>query len=68
MYYRGELFKGKVGDLVDEPIGRFAYFGENNSWNQGWLNTRTYDKPVFGPASNLTSEMEKFFEKRRREM
>jgi len=38
---------GKPGEVQDTPLGQFLYFGKR-PYNIGWLNTVTYDQPVFG--------------------
>lgn len=45
---------GKAGELRQESFGRFIYFG-TTGYNRGWLNTLTYDEPVFDDSGSLTS-------------
>ena len=52
----GKEIKGKVGELGQEPLGIFIYFGEVG-YNQGWLNTMTYDKAVFAEGGVPTPEV-----------
>jgi hypothetical protein len=44
---------GSPGELLEEFLGRFVYFG-SSGYNRGWLNTLTYDRPVFDDAGLLT--------------
>jgi hypothetical protein len=44
---------GTPGELLEEFLGRFVYFGPGG-YNRGWLNTLTYDRPVFDDAGSLT--------------
>ena len=45
---------GQVGEILEEFVGRFVYFGDTG-YNRGWLNTLTYDRPVFEKDVKLTS-------------
>lgn len=58
LFLNGKEIKGKIGELSQEPIGIFIYFGETG-YNQGWLNTLTYDEAVFAedgsPTPGVTS-------------
>lgn len=47
LFLNGKEVKGEIGELGQEPIGFFIYFGEHG-YNQGWLSTLTYDQKVFG--------------------
>jgi hypothetical protein len=44
---------GARGELLEEFLGRFVYFG-TSGYNRNWLNTLTYDRPVFDGAGSLT--------------
>lgn len=49
----GKEVQGKKGDVKECPLGRFKY--HDTRYNRGWLNTLTYDKPVFpdeGPSGD----------------
>jgi len=37
---------GSTGEILEEYLGKFVYFGMTG-YNRGWLNTLTYDRPVF---------------------
>jgi hypothetical protein len=41
----GQPISGKLGQVILTPLGQFKYF-EGDRYNQGWLNTLTYDRPV----------------------
>ena len=41
----GKEVAGKMGDVMETPLGKFKYY--DTMYNKGWLNTLTYDKPVF---------------------
>jgi hypothetical protein len=41
---------GLAGEILEEHLGRFVYFG-THGYNRGWLNTLTYDRPVFEAAT-----------------
>jgi len=58
----GRLFRddkeivGAIGDVIDTPLGTFAYFGTRHQlshWNCGWLNTCTYNDPVFDAEGRI---------------
>ena len=51
----GKPVVGEPGKLSQELFGQFLYFGDKG-WNQGWLNTLTYDRPVFDSNGNPTEE------------
>jgi hypothetical protein len=51
----GKPVVGKPGELLEELFGRFIQFGDRG-WNRGWLNTLTYDRPVFDKDGNPTDE------------
>lgn len=55
LYLNGKEVKGGIGELNQEPIGYFIYFGERG-YNQGWLNTLTYDQKVFGKDGAPTTQ------------
>lgn len=53
---------GKLGEVRETPLGQFAYFGpEDRRYNAGWLNTLTYDKPVFGVDGRILPELGGYF-------
>ncbi len=56
LFLNSKEIKGKIGELHQEPIGIFIYFGEGG-YNQGWLNTLTYDKAVFAEDGSPTAEV-----------
>ena len=56
LFLNGKEIKGKISELHQEPIGIFIYFGESG-YNQGWLNTLTYDKSVFAEDGSPTAEV-----------
>jgi hypothetical protein len=56
LFLNGKEIKGKIGELNQEPIGIFIYFGESG-YNQGWLNTLTYDEAVFAEDGSPTPEV-----------
>jgi hypothetical protein len=53
LFLGGEEVKGAPGEILEEHLGRFVWFGVNG-YNRGWLNTLTYDRPVFDNAGSLT--------------
>jgi hypothetical protein len=59
IFLNGKEVKGEIGELNQEPIGFFIYFGEHG-YNQGWLNTLTYNHKVFdedGAPTKQVSEL-----------
>ncbi|MBK1884909.1 hypothetical protein JIN85_21035 [Luteolibacter pohnpeiensis] len=56
LFLNGKEIKGKIGELQQEPIGIFIYFGERG-YNQGWLNTMTYDEAVFSEDGAPTDQV-----------
>jgi hypothetical protein len=46
LFLDGKEVKREKGELLQEYLGFFMYFGDIG-FNQGWLNTMTYDTPVF---------------------
>jgi len=60
LYQNGTLVAGKIGQTRSTPVGVFALF-PSTGYNQGWLNTRTYDRPVFGPDGKLLPEVKSIF-------
>jgi hypothetical protein len=58
LYLNGKEVKGQIGELHQEPIGTFIYFGDEG-YNQGWLNTMTYDASVFADDGAPTPEVTK---------
>jgi hypothetical protein len=50
-----EEVKGEIVERNQEPFGFFIYFGEHG-YNQGWLNTLTYDHEVFGKDGGPTQQ------------
>ncbi|MFO0839484.1 MAG: hypothetical protein U1D55_13290 [Phycisphaerae bacterium] len=58
LFERGRELAGSPGDVRDTPLGRFAYFGVGDTrYNIGWLNTLTYDMPVFDSDGRLLPEV-----------
>ena len=55
LFLNGKEEKGVIGELKREPIGFFIYFGEHG-FNQGWLNTLTYDGKVFEKDGTTTEQ------------
>ncbi len=41
----GKQVGGGKGEIIETPLGRLQYFQDR--YNSGWLNTLTYDMPVF---------------------
>lgn len=56
LFLNGKEIKGKIGELNQEPIGILIYFGESG-YNQGWLNTLTYDEAVFAEDGSPTPKV-----------
>ena len=54
---------GTPGELLEEFLGRFVYFG-GTGYNRGWLNTLTYERPVFDDAGSLTPAAKKLSRRR----
>lgn len=58
LLHDGVVLGGAPGDVRETPLGRFAYFGlEPGHYNVGWLNTMTYDTPVFGADGALVADV-----------
>jgi len=55
VFLEGKPVTGATGELLQELFGHFIYFGDRG-WNRGWLNTLTYDRPVFDAEGNLTDD------------
>jgi hypothetical protein len=55
LFLEGKLIEGEPGELLQELFGHFIYFGDKG-WNQGWLNTLTYNRPVFDSNGHLTEK------------
>jgi len=55
LYLEGKPVEGKLGELNQELFGHFIYFGKKG-YNQGWLNTLTYDRRVFDNQGGPTKE------------
>lgn len=53
LFLEGKEIKGDVGELLQENFGHFIYFGAAG-YNQGWLNTLTYDRPVFSDDGGVS--------------
>jgi len=56
LYLEGKEVKGDQGELLQEHLGIFVYFGEIG-FNQGWLNTLTYNQPVFDKNGEITADV-----------
>jgi hypothetical protein len=53
--FEGIAVAGSVGEIKTTPLGEFLYL---DRWrDQGWLNTCSFDRPVFDKAGTLTGEM-----------
>lgn len=62
LFESGVEIVGKLGEVRETPLGQFAYFGpEDRRYNAGWLNTLTYDKPVFGVDGRILPELGGYF-------
>lgn len=62
LYESGVEIVGKLGEVRETPLGQFTYFGsEDRRYNAGWLNTLTYDKPVFGVDGRILAELGGYF-------
>ena len=53
LFLEGKPVEGDAGELLQELFGHFLYFGKEG-YNQGWLNTLTYNQPVFDSNGDLT--------------
>jgi hypothetical protein len=60
LFFEGKEVKGKPGEVNRGPLGPLVYFGEGG-YDQGWLNTRTYDRMVFKADGTLTDEVRQLF-------
>ena len=67
LFLNGKEVKGEIGELNQEPIGFFLYFGEHG-YNQGWLNTLTYDHEVFGKDGVPTQQASDLLRAARKKM
>jgi len=56
LFRGGKQVAGDVGDTQETPLGRFALFPAG-TYDSGWINTRTYDRPVFDSSGNLLPEV-----------
>lgn len=70
LYEGGAAITGAPGEIRETPLGRFVYFGSNDPpaggppyYNSGWLNTITYDRPVFGPDGQVLREVQGIYSK-----
>ena len=54
LYQHGKKLEGAPGEIAETPLGRFVYF--EHGYNQGWLNTLAYDRPVFTDNGELTED------------
>jgi hypothetical protein len=55
LFLEGREIIGFAGEILEEYLGKFVYFG-TSGYNRGWLNTLTYDRPVFeGDTITLTT-------------
>jgi len=52
LFRDGKQVTGDVGDTQETPLGRFALFPAG-AYDSGWVNTRTYDRPVFDSSGDL---------------
>jgi len=57
---RGGVVRGASGDVKETPFGKFVYF--DTIWENGWLNTRTYDRRVFDDDGEPIEELREFLE------
>lgn len=57
LFFRGFPVEGHIGAVKDTPLGKFVYW--TGSWCSGWLNTLTYDRPVFDPNGELLRDIKK---------
>ena len=59
LYEGGAEITGSLGEIRETPLGRFAFFGRNGQrYNAGWLNTMTYDRPVFDPDGRVLPDVQ----------
>ena len=56
LYQHGALVTGKIGQIRSTAVGVFTLFPAAR-YNRGWLNTRTYGRPVFRPDGTLLPEV-----------
>ena len=59
LFLEDREISGFAGEILEEYLGRFVYFG-TSGYNRGWLNTLTYDRPVFeGDSITVTSTVKR---------
>lgn len=64
LFQKGLPVPGTLGDVRDNPLGRFVYFGDKpQNYSRGWLNTLSYDKPVFDKAGKVIPELAVYFKR-----
>lgn len=59
LYQNGKEVSAPLGTIKSTPVGRFMHCSHQDSdqgFNRGWLNTSTYDKPVFEQDGSLTKK------------
>ena len=57
LFLRGFPVKGHVGSVKDTPFGRLIYW--EGHWNSGWINTMTYDKPIFDSKGEVSKDIKR---------
>jgi len=65
LYRSGVEVVAEIGQVMDTPLGKFAYFGrekEADHYNWGWLNTCTYNDPVFDANGEVWQHYRERFE------
>jgi hypothetical protein len=60
LLHRGSVVRSSPGTVMKTPFGTFMYF--DTPWESGWLNTRTYDRRVFGEDGKPIEEVREFLE------
>lgn len=56
LYRNGAEVIGNVGEIRETQVGTFVFFSLKG-YSQGWLNTLTYDRPVFQNDGRLLPEV-----------
>ena len=65
LFRDGQEVFGRIGEVTETPLGTFVYFGKRHQvshWNCGWLNTCTYNDPVFDQEGRIRAIYQETFD------
>ena len=62
LYYNKKEVSAPLGTIKNTPLGKFILFPASGTWNMGWLNTMTYDRPVFNNTGRLTAKAQQYID------